>query len=101
MPITGSRLFPNPIAPAKKYDVVGPVCETGDTFTTDRELPEMKNGEYCVIKSAGAYGASMASNYNTRPLGAEVLVKDGKYAVIRPRQTYEEVINRDVVPDWL
>lgn len=84
----------------KTYDVVGPVCETGDTFTTDRELPEMKQGEYCVIKSAGAYGAAMASNYNTRPLAAEVLVKDGKYAVIRPRQTYEEIIDRDIVPNW-
>ncbi len=83
-----------------KYDIVGPVCETGDTFTTDREMPEMKAGEFAVIKSAGAYGASMASNYNTRPMAAEVMTKNGEYAVIRARQTYEEVIDRDIVPDW-
>lgn len=87
-------------APWSKYDVVGPVCETGDTFTTDREMPEMKAGEYAVIKSAGAYGASMASNYNTRPLAAEVMARNGEYAVIRPRQSYEDVIGRDIVPDW-
>ncbi len=83
-----------------KYDVVGPVCETGDTFTTDREMPAMKAGDFAVIKSAGAYGTSMASNYNTRPLAAEVMTRNGQYAVIRPRQTYEDVIGRDVMPDW-
>ncbi len=84
----------------KKYDVVGPVCESADTFTKDRDMPEMKQGDFAVIRSAGAYGASMASNYNTRPLAAEVMTRDGKYAVIRPRQTYEDIIGRDVVPDW-
>ncbi len=83
-------------APWVKYDVVGPVCETGDTFTMDRELPAMNAGDLAVIKSAGAYGASMASNYNTRPLAAEVLAQDGTFKVIRPRQTYEEIIDRDV-----
>lgn len=87
-------------APRKTYDVVGPVCETGDTFSTGRDLPEMKAGDFAVIQTAGAYGASMASNYNTRPLAAEVMTKDGQYAVIRPRQTYEEIIDRDVVPAW-
>ncbi len=82
------------------YDVVGPVCETGDTFTTERTLPAMKQGDLCVIKSAGAYGASMASNYNTRPLAPEIMVRDGQYAVIRARQTYDDVIGGDVVPDW-
>jgi len=85
----------------KTYDVVGPVCETGDTFTTDRELPEMKQGEFAVIQTAGAYGASMASNYNTRPIAAEVMVKDGQYTIIRPRQTYDDIIGRDIVPDWI
>lgn len=93
-PITGWN------APRKTYDVVGPVCETGDTFTTDRELPETKEGEFVVIQTAGAYGASMASNYNTRTISAEVMTKDGEYAVIRPRQNYEEIIGRDVIPDW-
>lgn len=87
-------------APRKTYDVVGPVCETGDTFTTDRELPQMAAGDLAVIRSAGAYGASMASNYNTRPLAAEVMTKDGQFKIIRPRQTYEDVIGRDVMPKW-
>jgi diaminopimelate decarboxylase len=87
-------------APWTKYDVVGPVCESGDTFTKDRDLPKMKQGDYAVIKSAGAYGASMASNYNTRPLAAEVMTKNGEYKVIRPRQTLEEIIDREILPDW-
>jgi diaminopimelate decarboxylase len=85
----------------RMYDVVGPVCETGDTFTTDRELPVMNQGDLAVIQSAGAYGASMASNYNTRPLAAEVMVHDGQYSIIRARQTYEEIIDRDSVPNWI
>lgn len=90
----------NSNAPTKLYDVVGPVCETGDTFTVDRELPVMKQGDLAVIKSAGAYGSSMASNYNTRPMSAEVLARDGKYCMIRPRETREEIISRDVIPNW-
>lgn len=84
-------------APWGSYDVVGPVCESGDTFTKDRELPKMNQGDFAVIKSAGAYGASMASNYNTRPMAAEVMTKDGEYRIIRPRQTYEEIIGRDII----
>ena len=84
-------------APWTKYDVVGPVCESGDTFTKDRDLPKMKAGDMVVIRSAGAYGASMASNYNTRPLAPEILVKDGSYKIIRKRQTYQEIIDRDIV----
>lgn len=84
-------------APWTKYDVVGPVCESGDTFTKDRDLPKMKAGDMVVIRSAGAYGASMASNYNTRPLAPEILVSNGTYKVIRKRQTLEEIINRDIV----
>ena len=82
------------------YDVVGPVCETGDTFTTDRELPALRAGDLVIIKSAGAYGASMASNYNTRPLAAEVMVRDGEFRVIRPRQDYDDIMGREIVPDW-
>lgn len=90
----------NANAPWGTYDVVGPVCESGDTFTKDRELPKMKQGDFAVIRSAGAYGASMASNYNTRPMAAEVMTKDGKFQIIRPRQTYEDIIGREVIPDW-
>lgn len=96
----GIEAAANRSAPLQTYDVVGPVCETGDTFTMDRDLPEMKAGDFCVIKSAGAYGASMASNYNTRPMAAEVMVRDGQFAVIRERQTYEDIIGGDIVPDW-
>jgi diaminopimelate decarboxylase len=74
------------------YDVVGPVCETGDTFARDRELPECKTGDLVMIKATGAYGASMASTYNSRPLAAEVLLDRGRYAVVRERQTLEDMI---------
>jgi diaminopimelate decarboxylase len=78
--------------PMQRYDVVGPVCETGDTFARDRELPECRAGDLVVIKAAGAYGASMASTYNSRPLAAEVLLDHGRWAVVRERQTLEEMI---------
>jgi len=74
------------------YDVVGPVCETGDTFARDRELPECNAGDLVMIKATGAYGASMASTYNSRPLAAEVLLDRSRYAVVRERQTLEEMI---------
>jgi diaminopimelate decarboxylase len=83
------------------YDVVGPICETGDTFTTDRELPKMQRGDLAVIQSAGAYGFCMASNYNTRPLPPEILVKNGTAHVITPRQTYEDLLGREIIPDFL
>ncbi|TAN02955.1 MAG: diaminopimelate decarboxylase [Rhodanobacteraceae bacterium] len=78
--------------PSQTYDIVGPVCETGDTFARDRELPECKAGDLVMIRATGAYGASMASTYNARPLAAEVLLDHGRYAVIRERQTFEEMI---------
>jgi diaminopimelate decarboxylase len=78
--------------PSQTYDVVGPVCETGDTFARDRALPECSAGDLVMIKATGAYGASMASNYNSRPLAAEVLLDHGRYAVVRRRQTFEEMI---------
>ncbi len=88
-------------ASTKLYDVVGPICETGDTFTTDRTLPIMKSGDLAVIKSAGAYGFCMSSNYNTRPMPPEILVDGDNVAVIRPRQTYEDIIDVETIPDWL
>lgn len=78
--------------PATTYDVVGPVCETGDTFAVGRELPECRAGDLLAIRCTGAYGASMSSTYNSRPLAAEVLVDEGRYAVIRRRQSFEEMI---------
>jgi|SRR5579883_1299561 len=78
--------------PAQIYDVVGPVCETGDTFAVARELPRCEPGDLLMIKTTGAYGASMASNYNSRPLAAEVLLDRGRYAVVRRRQTFEEML---------
>ncbi|WP_186419162.1 diaminopimelate decarboxylase [Bosea sp. CS1GBMeth4] len=83
------------------YDVVGPICESGDTFTTGRELSELKPGDLIAFMTAGAYGASMSSTYNQRPLVAEVLVKGDKFAVTRPRQSYEELIGTDRAPPWL
>ncbi len=85
----------------KIYDIVGPVCETGDTFGTGRKIPEMHAGELAVIRSAGAYGFSMASNYNTRPLPVEVLVDGKEFAVIRKRQSYDDIIDADIIPGWL
>ena len=83
------------------YDVVGGICETGDTFAKGRNLPPLKAGDLVSFRSAGAYGAVMASEYNSRPLVPEVLVQGYKFAVIRRRPTYEEMIARDIVPEWL
>jgi diaminopimelate decarboxylase len=81
-----------PDRPTITTDVVGPVCETGDFFARDRALPELEQGELVAIGAAGAYTASMASNYNTRPRAPEILVKGDRYTVIRARETYEQLI---------
>ena len=83
------------------FDVVGPICETGDTFTRERTLPPFKAGDLVAFMSAGAYGAVMASEYNTRPLAPEVLVNGDKWAVIRQRPTYEQMLSLERTPDWL
>ena len=88
-------------APPHRYDIVGPVCETGDTFARARALPRLDPGSLVAFRSAGAYGAVMASEYNSRPLVPEVLVQGDQFAVIRPRPTYDEMISRDTVPAWL
>ena len=80
------------------YDVVGPVCETGDTFARDRALAEVEEGDLVVLCGAGAYGMSMASTYNTRPLPAEVLLESGGYQLIRRRQTWEEMTAGECAP---
>jgi diaminopimelate decarboxylase len=83
------------------YDIVGPVCETGDTFAKARNMPPLREGELVAFRSAGAYGAVMASEYNSRPLIPEVLVQGDQFAVIRPRPTFDEMIARDTIPEWL
>lgn len=95
----GIEAVQNRDAPAHNYDVVGPICESGDTFTKGRALTKMKEGDLAVIQSAGAYGFCMASNYNTRPLPAEVLVHEGKAHLVCPRQDVHEIIARDIIPD--
>lgn len=88
-------------APTQEFDVVGPVCETGDTFAKGRDLPLVTEGDLVAFRSAGAYGAVMASEYNTRPLIPEVLVNGDHFAVIRARPSFDEILNRDTIPAWL
>ena len=83
------------------YDVVGPVCESGDTFAKGREMAQTNAGDLVAFRSAGAYGAVMSSEYNTRPLIPEVMVNGSEFAVIRSRPSFDEIINRDTIPEWL
>jgi diaminopimelate decarboxylase len=83
------------------YDVVGPICETGDTFTRDRLLPPLEAGDLVAFMSAGAYGAAMSSEYNSRLLAPEVLVRGAEFAVVRPRPTYEDMLAREQPAPWL
>ncbi|MBM1634688.1 diaminopimelate decarboxylase [Sulfitobacter mediterraneus] len=82
-------------------DIVGPVCESGDTFAKQRLMPPLEAGDLVAFRSAGAYGAVMASEYNSRPMIPEVLVHGDQFAVIRARPTFDEMINRDTIPEWL
>ncbi|MES0826245.1 diaminopimelate decarboxylase [Ruegeria sp. SCP11] len=92
---------PAPGVEQQPYDIVGPVCETGDTFAKQRNMPPLAPGDLVAFRSAGAYGAVMASEYNTRPLIPEVLVHGDQFAVIRERPSFDEIINRDTIPEWL
>ncbi|MCE8556207.1 diaminopimelate decarboxylase [Ruegeria pomeroyi] len=92
---------PEPGVEPQPYDIVGPVCETGDTFAKARMMPPLAAGDLVAFRSAGAYGAVMSSEYNTRPLIPEVLVHADQFAVIRPRPSFDEIINRDTIPSWL
>ncbi|RBP94292.1 diaminopimelate decarboxylase [Rhodobacter sp. 140A] len=92
---------PAPGTPATPFDVVGPVCETGDTFARARALTPLAPGDLIAFRSAGAYGAVMASEYNSRPLIPEVLVQGDHFAVIRARPSFEEMLARDSIPEWL
>lgn len=96
-----ARLGDNAGREAVAYDVVGPVCETGDTFALARTLPRCEAGDLLAIAATGAYGASMASTYNSRPLAAEVLVDDGRHVVVRRRQTLQEMVAGERSPgEW-
>ena len=83
-----------------RYDIVGPVCETGDTFARDRDLPPLQAGDLVVFTGAGAYGAVMASEYNSRPLVPEVLVDGDRWAMVRRRPSYAELLAREAMADW-
>ena len=83
------------------YDIVGPVCESGDTFAKERLMPPLKAGALVACRSAGAYGAVLSSEYNSRPVSPAVVVHGHQFAVIRPRPTFDEMINRDTIPEWL
>jgi len=91
----------DPARPAMTADLVGPVCETGDCFATDRMLPEVRAGELVAFLSAGAYGFTMAGRYNTRPLPAEVLVSGASAALINRRETFDSMVAGEAIPDFL
>lgn len=82
-------------------DLVGPICESTDFLAKDRRMPPLSRGDLVAVMSAGAYGFSMSSNYNSRPRAAEVLVRGSDYFVIRRRETYEDLISPECVPDWI
>ena len=84
-----------------KMDIVGPICESGDFFAKDRDVEALDPGELLAIMSSGAYGFSMSSNYNSRPRVAEVMVKGGQYDIIRSRETYEDLVKGERIPDFL
>jgi diaminopimelate decarboxylase len=90
----------DPLAPRIVADVVGPVCESGDFLALDRDLAEPRPGDLLAIMSAGAYGAVQAGTYNTRPLVPEVLVREGEWALVRPRLEAEALIGLDRLPPW-
>jgi len=92
---------PSPDTVRKRYDVVGPVCETADIFAADRDLAELKSGELVAILTTGAYGAVMSSAYNARPPAPEVLVKGEQWGVVRPRLDDDALFGSERIPDWL
>lgn len=92
---------PTPGVEPDRYDIVGPICESGDTFAKARDMAAVKSGDLIAFRSAGAYGAVMASEYNSRPLVPEVLVQGDQFAIVRARPTYKEMLNRDTIPEWL
>ncbi len=88
-------------APKWVYDVVGPVCESGDFLAKDRAIQELSHGDYIAFMTAGAYGFSMSSNYNSRPRAAEVLVKGSQFAIVRKRETFHDLVKRESIPSFV
>jgi diaminopimelate decarboxylase len=86
------------VARTQKADVVGPICESADFFAKDRKIPEVGVGDYLAVMSAGAYGFSMSSNYNSRRRPAEVLVKGNKVFLIRKREGFSDLVSRENIP---
>ena len=84
-----------------KVDVVGPICESGDFFAHDRILPKLNNGDFLAVMSAGAYGYVMASNYNVRGRGPEVMVKGNQFETTKPRETFEDLVRGESIPSFL
>ncbi len=88
-------------APLSEVDIVGPVCESADRFAAERLMPPLQAGDLVAIQSAGAYAAVMASTYNSRPIAAEVMVRDSSFAVIKPRQNITQLFADEIMPPWL
>jgi len=86
---------------AETYDVCGPLCESGDFLARDRKLPKIAEGDLLAVLNAGAYGFSMSSHYNSRPKCAEILVKEGKCALVRERETLETLLIGQKLPPWV
>jgi diaminopimelate decarboxylase len=91
---------PGPDFDMARYDIVGPICESGDTFAKDREMPSLSAGDLVVIHSAGAYGAAQSSQYNTRPLIPEVMVRGNQYQLIRERPSITDILKTERLLDW-
>jgi diaminopimelate decarboxylase len=87
--------------PTKIYEIAGPICETGDVLARDRHLPQIEEGDIIAILDAGAYGFTMASNYNARPYAAEILVRDGQSYVVRQRQPLDDLLKNQEIPEFL
>ena len=92
---------PRPDATTIRCDIVGPVCESGDYLAQNRDLAPLSAGDLIMVRSAGAYGAVMASSYNTRPLAPEVMVDGTRFAVVRPRPSIEEMLASERFPPWM
>lgn len=82
------------------YDIVGPVCETGDTFALSRAMPPVEAGDLVAIMASGAYGFSMASRYNSRPLPAEIMTREGAFQLVRPRENIRDILKDELIPQW-
>jgi diaminopimelate decarboxylase len=97
-PVSGADSSTSNSKTVEKIDIVGPVCESGDFFALDREMPELHEGDLLAIMSGGAYGFVMAANYNSRPRPAEVLVRGDKFALVRKRETWDDLVRGEMEP---